>query len=1151
MNQAQPSGDDLDPPLDSTLVHGAVPDRPGGVIGPYKLMEQIGEGGFGLVYVAEQQQPVKRRVALKVIKPGMDTRDVIARFEAERQALAMMDHPNIARVLDAGATDFGRPYFVMELVRGLPITEYCDKNRLTPRERLELFVSVCQAVQHAHLKGIIHRDIKPSNVLVTTHDGQPVVKVIDFGVAKALHQQLTDKTIYTRFAQMIGTPLYMSPEQAEMSGLDIDTRSDIYSLGVLLYELLTGSTPFDKKRLARVAYDELIRMIREEDPPKPSTRLSHSTESLPTIAADRRTEAAKLSKMFRGDLDWIVMKAMEKNRARRYETASAFAADVTRYLNDEAVEASPPSTAYRFKKLARRHRTALATATAFVGLLIAAVIVSGWLALREKAARSTADQNAKVADEQRQIALAEKSRAEANFAEARRAEENARASAARAQTALEAEASARLQTRKALDEMSSQVISDWLSQKDLKLDSTQEKFLQNALASYQSFAKAAGDSEEVRFSAADAHLRIGDIYQKLARFPEAEAANRQAIDSLSALAKQFPGKARYPAREAAAYNNLATILWDLGKPKDSETAELQGLALRQRLVKDFPNDPTFHQDLGNSDNALAALYSRTHRPKEADEAYHNTLAELKTLVASHPTERSYRQSLANAQAAWAGELSDRGRHQESEAAYRETIALRRKLVAEAPDAPAYRSDLAKDLNSFGVTLKDRGRNKEAEDVYKESLALWKQLAADYPSVARYHELLAYACQGIAILYERTGRMQESEQNFRDSLAARRRLVSDFPKSLAFRENLGQSLNNLGVLLFLTSRRPEAERVYREAIEISRQLAAEAPTVVTHRDNLGTRLYNLAILFARDDHNEQAIAAYREAIAVYRKLAEELPQILVYRRTLAICLEAVAATLNEMGKNEESLTISVESIAILKEMVKQDPKTPQNSEELANSLDKYGIHLLALKKVAEADASFAESVGVYEKLVQAVPDEAHYGEELARALVHQAQILRERRDYAKSMHLLDRARPLLDAALKANPSYSLYQNDASAHRTMVAECLVGAGKFAEALAAAEAIAGLGWNPSNDCYNSACALAQCVLVINAQDALPAEKRAEQARLFSERAIGQLRLAVQKGFTDAANARKDNDLRSLRGRKDFEAVLAEIEAKAAKKK
>ena len=336
-----------------TADYGPIAETVGTKIGPYKLMEQIGEGGFGLVFVAEQTEPVRRKVALKVIKPGMDSSQVIARFQAERQALAMMDHPNIARVLDAGATDSGRPYFVMELVRGIPITAYCDQNHLPPRERLELFVSVCHAIQHAHQKGVIHRDIKPSNVLVTSHDGKPVAKVIDFGVAKAIHQPLTERTIYTNFAQMIGTPLYMSPEQAEMSGLDIDTRSDIYSLGVLLYELLTGSTPLAKKRVAAAAYDEIRRLIREEEPPKPSTRLSTS-DSLAAIAAQRHTEPAKLSKLVRGDLDWITMKALEKDRTRRYETANGLARDIQRYLTDEVVEARPPSTAYRLRKFARK-----------------------------------------------------------------------------------------------------------------------------------------------------------------------------------------------------------------------------------------------------------------------------------------------------------------------------------------------------------------------------------------------------------------------------------------------------------------------------------------------------------------------------------------------------------------------------------------------------------------------------------------------------------------------------------------------------------------------------------------------------------------------------------------------------------------------------
>jgi WD40 repeat protein/serine/threonine protein kinase len=379
-------------PVAVTADEMRVAERPGTVIGPYKLLEQIGEGGFGLVFVAEQREPVRRKVALKVVKPGMDSAQIITRFEAERQALALMDHPNIARVLDAGATESGRPYFVMELVRGIPITDYCDKNQMTPRERLELFVTVCHAVQHAHQKGIIHRDIKPSNVLVTSHDGRPVAKVIDFGMAKAMYQPLTDRTIYTQFAQMIGTPLYMSPEQAEMSGLDIDTRSDIYSLGVMLYELLTGTTPLEKKHFVKVAFDDLRRLIREEEPPRPSKRLSTS-ETLASVAANRRTEPARLARLVRGELDWIVMKALEKDRTRRYETANGLARDIQRYLADEVVEARPRSAGYRLHKFVRRNKgqviAALLVSLALVGGIVGTTL--GLIEARQQEASAVAE----------------------------------------------------------------------------------------------------------------------------------------------------------------------------------------------------------------------------------------------------------------------------------------------------------------------------------------------------------------------------------------------------------------------------------------------------------------------------------------------------------------------------------------------------------------------------------------------------------------------------------------------------------------------------------------------------------------------------------------------------------------------------------------
>lgn len=388
----------------SVLTETPVLEQAGTMIGRYKLLQKIGEGGMGVVYMAEQTEPVTRKVALKIIKLGMDTRQVVARFEAERQALAMMDHPNIAKVLDAGATDTGRPYFVMELVRGVPITEYCDKNKLSTQERLNLFIPVCQAIQHAHQKGVIHRDIKPSNVMVTLNDGVPHPMVIDFGIAKATNQKLTEKTLFTNYAQMIGTPAYMSPEQAEMSKLDVDTRTDVYSLGVLLYELLTGTTPFPAKELMSMGYGEMQRIIVEQEPPKPSTRLSTMENDTRTVVAKNRSmEASALGTTFQGDLDWIVMKALEKDRTHRYETVNGLVSDIRRHLDNEPVSAAAPTFSYQFHKFVRRNRKYARAAAAVAGLLVAATAVASWLAVKAYRAEALAS---------KRLAESEKSRAE-------------------------------------------------------------------------------------------------------------------------------------------------------------------------------------------------------------------------------------------------------------------------------------------------------------------------------------------------------------------------------------------------------------------------------------------------------------------------------------------------------------------------------------------------------------------------------------------------------------------------------------------------------------------------------------------------------------------------------------------------------------------
>jgi WD40 repeat protein/serine/threonine protein kinase len=407
-------------------VDAPLTERPGAIIGPYKLLQQIGEGGMGVVYMAEQEKPVRRKVALKIIKPGMDNKQVIARFEAERQALAMMDHQNIAKVLDAGTTESGRPYFVMELVHGVPLTNYCDDHQLTPRQRLELFIPVCHALQHAHQKGIIHRDLKPSNILVTMYDDKPVPKVIDFGVAKAVEQRLTEKTLFTQFGTLVGTFEYMSPEQAEMNAFGMDTRSDVYSLGVLLYELLTGTTPLERGRLREAAYADIVRLIKEEEPPPPSTRLSSSGVGLAGISQQRGSAPEKLTQLVRGELDWIVMRCLEKDRTRRYETANGLARDVERYLKDEPVEACPPTAGYRLRKFARKNKRLLATAAAFAALLLLGVAASAWQAMRATQAEAAANENSVQAQAKEREAEQQRDDAKALAEKLREAQEQQR-----------------------------------------------------------------------------------------------------------------------------------------------------------------------------------------------------------------------------------------------------------------------------------------------------------------------------------------------------------------------------------------------------------------------------------------------------------------------------------------------------------------------------------------------------------------------------------------------------------------------------------------------------------------------------------------------------------------------------------------------------
>lgn len=646
-------------------------EKPGELIGRYKLLEQIGEGGCGVVYLAEQQHPVSRRVALKVIKLGMDTKAVVARFEAERQALALMVHPNIALALDAGATETGRPFFVMELVGGIPITRYCDENQLSTAARLRLFVQVCSAIQHAHQKGIIHRDIKPSNILVARLDGVAVPKVIDFGVAKATLGRLTDATVFTAFEQFVGTPAYMSPEQTQLGGLDVDTRSDIYSLGVLLYELLTGRPPLDPKTLWQSGLDEIRRVIREVDPLRPSTRFDTFTDAdRAAIARRRGTVPAQLSALVRGDLDWIVMKALEKERSRRYETANGLARDIERHLNHEPVVARPPSLSYRCEKLLLRHRLAVFASAAVAASLVIGLAFSTVLFLREKAARQRA-----VAAETAQGVL----RRQAEAGRQRAAEEAAR-SAQVAQS-----------LREVLESVGPRVALGRTSVRDI-LGQTQQNL----------------DAELQGQPAVLSELRdtLGTVYRDLGEYTRAAALHRAALDERRARLGENH------ADVATSLDNLGVALrmhWDLVA---AEAVLREALAIRRGLFG------AEHPAVASTLYHLADVLDMSMRLPEALSLRQEVLALRRRLFgAEHPEVAESIYGVASATRALL-------RFPEAERLFREALAMQRRLLG--PEHP----DVALTLHSLALCLDQQGRRTEAIHVARESLAMRRKLLGE-------------------------------------------------------------------------------------------------------------------------------------------------------------------------------------------------------------------------------------------------------------------------------------------------------------------------------------------------------------------------------------------------------------------------------------
>ncbi len=776
-------------------------EKPGDRIGHYELLEQIGEGGCGVVYKASQDKPVRRLVALKVIKLGMDTKSVIARFEAERQALALMDHPNIAKVLDAGATENGRPYFVMELVDGVKITDFCDQNNLSTRQRLELFIRVCHAVQHAHQKGIIHRDIKPSNILVALNDGVPLPKIIDFGIAKATRGKLTDETFFTALEQFIGTPAYMSPEQADAREVDIDTRSDIYSLGVLLYELLTGQTPFDAHQLLKSGLDEIRRTIREKEPAAPSTQLSTmEAPDLRTVAQHRKADSSQLIHLVQGDLDWIVMKTLEKDRARRYETTNGLALDIRRHLNNEPVTARPPSRMYQIQKLVRRHKLAFAAGAAIALALAGGVAISAWEGIREHKARIEADLQRFQAQANEQKAEVAETKAESAESKAETEEQKAQAAAVKSQ-----------QVAQFLEDMLNGVGPSVAMGADTTL---LKKILDNT-------SKQIGGLTNEPDVEAELCDTLGRVYWEIGDLTNAEAMDWSALD----IRLQSSGSNTPEAAESMEH--LSHVLWREGKLDDAERIARTGITAQIQLYG------TTNLEVARAMEDYSAILNSKGFVTKAATLLRQSLAIKQTLLGHDNLE------VADTMDDLCGLLlSAHSGVPQAEAMSREALAIREKLLGT--------TNLLVVIDSLRVQKIDediQGRSSDEEATLKQLVAAQRQLyGGPHPNIAQSLNTLASVLK--------------SEQKFSESEAARREALAMQQRLLgAENTEVAQTLENLGELLILENKFADAEPLLLSSYTMRRQMFGD------HNAMTATTMVDYGTLLEDEGKVEEATNLY--------------------------------------------------------------------------------------------------------------------------------------------------------------------------------------------------------------------------------------------------------------------------------------------------
>jgi serine/threonine protein kinase/tetratricopeptide (TPR) repeat protein len=973
----QPSATEIQP----------ITEKPGSQIGPYKLLQQIGEGGFGVVYMAEQKAPVKRRVALKIIKPGMDTKEVIARFEAERQALAMMDHPHIAKVFDAGATETGRPYFVMELVKAVPLTMYCDKNHHSAKKRLELFIDVCHAIQHAHQKGVIHRDLKPSNIMVTLHDGKPVVKVIDFGISKALNQQLTEKTFFTAYGEMVGTPAYMSPEQAEMSGLDIDTRSDVYSLGVLLYELLTGTTPFDSKRLHGAGYAEMQRIIREEEPPKPSTRVTTLGEESTVVSSNRGTDPKQLGQFLRGDLDWIVMKSLDKERHRRYETANGFAADIGRFLRDEPVVARPPSAGYKFLKFARRNKASLVVASVAtlalivvaIGSLIAAgrfydlaernadlVVQKGNALNAERALRQEAQHQSERAAIALQDAKQQRRRAEANFGLARRS----------------------------VDTFLNRVVDNELLSVP-GLQPLRRELLVSAQSFYEALTKERAEDPVLLTEMAEARYRIGMIHDELGDQRASAAAIAASIRQFEELWQN--GHDNLNVRIGLARGYLQSKRFD------------KAIDLCESILQESPGHVGARDVLAETYIWLAKNDAKSGKIKAALAHHRRALALQEDLVREHPEHPQYLSNLSTTLNNL-GTLVDRpGNHRklrEALAIYEQAATYAAQAYEKAPHSIRFGNGLVMVLRNIATTQSLLGMQSEALDSYRSVTEVCRKMAYENPAVAGLKGELCQALRDVGRYECRLGNESEAILAYQEA----KEILKNIPH-----ETSAELFELASIYAYLAL--PPADSGQVTPPMEREQRARDADLAMqTLRQAVEAGFNDFAVLQTSEDFN-----ALRDR--------DEFQQLLARMEEFVDAIKLADST-----KHNDKW----EGLRRLKNLAEQHPDNTQLQLTTASTAHAIGLIETRLGCYESAEQAFRAEIPVREALRERDRDNARFTADLGAAQVALGDVYWKSQRIPDALDQWEIGLELLDSVISASPGDESLKNLASEQARTVFE-----------------------------------------------------------------------------------------------------------------